>query len=145
MANRFHIAIAAGDLTIALGFYCDILGCSMGNSEDSWADVDFWGNELTLHATDPASYDFKAHLHNVDEEMVVVPHFGVHLNSVDFHLAKQRLQDAGIEYLSPPYTRFEDSDLEQETFFIEDPNHNVIELKTMKMPDALFKDSNNSL
>ena len=57
MVSRFHLAIPAGDLDKAINFYCEILGCSRGNSEfkypDAWADINFWGNELTLHATEP--------------------------------------------------------------------------------------------
>ena len=55
MENRFHLAIPAGDLDKAIKFYCDVLGCERGNAEfkypDAWADINFWGNELTLHAT----------------------------------------------------------------------------------------------
>ena len=57
MTNRFHLAIQAGDLESAIYFYCDVLGCTRGKAEfkypDAWADINFWGNELTLHATDP--------------------------------------------------------------------------------------------
>ena len=35
-------------------------------------------------------------------------------------------------FLDKPYTRFADSDYQQETFFVEDPNYNVLEIKSMK-------------
>jgi len=35
-----------------------------------------------------------------------------------------------INYIDKPYTRFEGTEFEQNTFFIEDPNGNVLELKT---------------
>ena len=51
MINRFHLAIPAGDLDKAIKFYCDVLGCRRGKAEfkypDAWADINFWGNELT--------------------------------------------------------------------------------------------------
>ena len=56
MENRFHLAIPAGDLDKAIKFYCDTLGCSRGNAEfkypDAWVDINFWGNELTLHSSE---------------------------------------------------------------------------------------------
>ena len=56
MSNRFHLALPAGNLDVAKEFYCGLLGCEQGNEEindqDSWVDVNFWGNELTLHETD---------------------------------------------------------------------------------------------
>ena len=37
-----------------------------------------------------------------------------------------------------PYRRFKGDKYEQETFFIADPNNNVLEIKTMMNPDVLF-------
>ena len=77
MGTRFHLAIPAGDLDKAIKFYCDVLGCERGNAEfkypDAWADINFWGNELTLHATDPNKKNISER-HNVDMGNVTVPH-----------------------------------------------------------------------
>ena len=48
--NCFHLAVPCGDLEVAKKFYSEALGCRLDNSAQEWADVDFWGNELTLHA-----------------------------------------------------------------------------------------------
>ena len=141
MANTFHLAIPAGDLHNALYFYCNILGCTKGNSEikppDSWCDINFWGNELTLHATSPGCKQ-TGERHNVDMGNVHVPHFGVHLSREDFDALKERLAEHNVKYVDEPYIRFKDTELEQETMFIEDPNGNALEIKTMINPDALF-------
>ena len=42
------------------------------------------------------------------------------------------------DYLDKPYLRFEGDSREQETFFIEDPSGNVLEIKTMFDPSTLF-------
>ena len=92
--NRFHLAIPAGDLDVAIKFYCDVLGCKRGKAEfkypDAWIDINFWGNELTLHATDPKEKN-NGERHNVDMGNVSVPHFGVHLNAETFKNLKERL------------------------------------------------------
>ena len=59
--------------------------------------------------------------HDVDMGQVPVPHFGVHLKKDVFNK---------INFIDKPYTRFEGTEFEQNTFFIEDPNGNVLELKT---------------
>ena len=91
MVSRFHLAIPAGDLDKAINFYCEILGCARGNSEfkypDAWADINFWGNELTLHATEPNEKNISER-HNVDMGNVTVPHFGVHLDADTFEKLK---------------------------------------------------------
>ncbi len=142
MTSRFHLAIPAGDLDVAIKFYCEELGCERGKAEfkypDAWADINFWGNELTLHATDPGK-KITAERHNVDMGNVTVPHFGVHISAEDFANLKERLAEHKIKYIDEPYVRFEGTELEQETMFIADPYGNAMEIKTMKNPDMLWR------
>ena len=137
MSNCLHLAIPAGDLKVTTAFYCDVLGCKTGNSEEGkWVDIDFWGNELTLHQSVERLPTVR---HDVDMGAVAVPHFGIHLSESDFNDLKARIEHAGVEYLDKPYRRFIGDEFEQETFFIEDPNGNVLEMKTMVNPEVLFK------
>ena len=139
MAKTFHLAIPVEDLDKAIEFYCNVLGCKRGNSEDkppnSWCDIDFWGNELTLHAS---SCTQNSETHGVDMGMVLVPHFGVHLDAEEFKSLKEKIIQENVEFVNEPYIRFEGDVLEQETMFIKDPSGNILELKTMINPDALF-------
>mgnify|MGYP000080978183 CR=1 FL=1 len=137
MSNCLHLAIPVGDLNLAKKFYCDVLGCKTGNSEEGlWVDIDFWGNELTLHQSEERIPQVR---HNVDMGAVVVPHFGIHLPESEFQALVKRIEAAGIPYLDKPYRRFVGNKYEQETFFVEDPNGNVLEMKTMVNPNLLFK------
>lgn len=136
MSAVLHLAIPAGSLKKTLPFYTDVLGCKTGNSEDGrWVDVNFWGNELTLHESEEKLPNVR---HDVDMGAVLVPHFGIHLTQDDFDALKGRIADAGLEYIDDPYRRFKGDIYEQETFFIADPNQNVLEIKTMKHPEVLF-------
>ena len=76
-----------------------------GNSEfkypDAWADINFWGNELTLHASDPDKKNINER-HNVDMGNVTVPHFGVHLDSKTFEKLKKRLIEKKLNLLILP-------------------------------------------
>ena len=82
MSRPFHLAIPAGDLDIATSFYQNILGCKLGNREEGkWVDVDFWGNELTLHKTHTK---LPKERHDVDMGSVSIPHFGAHLDKEVF-------------------------------------------------------------
>ena len=130
MSNPFHLAVPAGDLGVATKFYVDVLGCKLGNREEGkWVDVDFWGNELTLHRTEMKLPNER---HDVDMGNVPVPHFGVHLKKDVFNKIKENLKVNNIKYLDEPYTRFKGRKEEQETFFIEDPHGNILELKTLQ-------------
>ena len=130
MSSPFHLAVPAGDLGVATKFYVDVLGCKLGNKEEGkWVDVDFWGNELTLHKTEMKLPNER---HDVDMGNVPVPHFGVHLKKEVFNKIKENLKANNIKYLDEPYTRFKGRKEEQETFFIEDPHGNILELKTLQ-------------
>jgi len=141
MAKTFHLAIPVEDLDKAIEFYCNVLGCKKGNSEDnssdSWCDIDFWGNELTLHAS---SCTQNSETHDVDMGTVLIPHFGVHLDAEEFRSLRGKLEQdwKNVEFVDEPYVRFKGDVLEQETMFIKDPSGNIMELKTMVNPDALF-------
>ena len=126
--NCFHLAIPCGDLEKAKHFYNEILGCRLDNSAQEWADVDFWGNELTLHASEKKQENER---HDVDMGNVSVPHFGVHLTRKDFDALKTRIKEKDVKYYDEPYLRFKDTKYEQETFFIVDPNNNILEIKTL--------------
>ena len=98
--------------------------------------INFWGNELTLHETKTKQVRER---HDVDMGDVCVPHFGVHLEAKDFAEVKKRIEASEIDYFDNPYRRFVGSKFEQETFFVEDPNGNVLEIKTMSNPEILFE------
>lgn len=136
MSAIVHLAIPAGDLATTVKFYTDVFGCTLGNGEDCrWVDVNFWGNELTLHQSEEQLPNVR---HDVDMGAVLVPHFGIHLTQEDFDNLKERIAAAGLEYIDKPYRRFAGDKYEQETFFIADPNNNILEIKTMKNPEVLF-------
>ena len=130
MSNPFHLALPAGDIDNTLKFYTEVLGCKIGNREkDKWVDIDFWGNELTLHQT---KMKLPRERHSVDMGNVPIPHFGVHLEKSIFNRIRSNLKYNNIDFIDKPYTRFEGTKFEQNTFFIEDPNGNVLELKTFE-------------
>ena len=129
--NCFHLAVPCGDLEVAKKFYSETLGCRLDNSAQEWADVDFWGNELTLHSSTPRkAKNVDMNRHDVAMGNVVVPHFGVHLEMDQYKQVRENvLNNNG--FLDKPYIRFEGTDYQQETFFVKDPNENILEIKTL--------------
>ena len=63
MSSTFHLAIPVTSIEQAEKFYCDLLGCKKGNYEEGkWQDINFWGNELTLHEADHALPNERHHV-----------------------------------------------------------------------------------
>jgi extradiol dioxygenase family protein len=137
-SNRFHLAIAVKSIEESKEFYCDLMGCVAGDYEEGrWQDINFWGNELTLHHGPDEVANKKRH--DVDMGTVSVPHFGAHLKEDEFFALKDRIEASEkFNYYDEPYRRFINKDREQETFFIQDPSGNVLEIKTMVNPETLW-------
>ena len=49
----------------------------------------------------------------------------------DFDSLKSRLKEKNVKYYDEPYLRFKGTKYEQETFFVKDPNENILEIKTL--------------
>ena len=137
-SNRFHLAIAVKSIEESKEFYCDLMGCVAGDYEEGrWQDINFWGNELTLHHGPDEVASKKRH--DVDMGTVSVPHFGAQLKEDEFFALKDRIEASKkFNYYDEPYRRFINKDREQETFFIQDPSGNVLEIKTMVNPETLW-------
>jgi len=129
----FHLAIEGGDLETTLPFYTELLERELGPFEPGlWQDIDFWENELTLHQTVPRRHkDPDRKRHEVDMGAVCVPHFGIHLSMSQWAYFKNKIEKE-YGFLDEPIIRFEGTDRQQATFFIEDPNFNVIEIKSVQ-------------
>jgi uncharacterized protein len=132
---RFHLAIAVDDLDAARHFYGVILDCPEGRSDPTWVDWDLYGHQLVTHLA-PTSGD--AATNPVDDHDVPVPHFGLLLETEQFHALATRLRDAGIEFVIAPYLRFEDQPGEQWTMFVRDPAGNALEFKAFADDAAVF-------
>ena len=113
-------------------WYQEVLGCKLDMAEkDLWQDIDFWGNELTLHKSLPRKMKGpERHRHDVDMGNVCIPHFGINLKIDQYQKVSKSVLEHGV-FLDEPYVRFEGTDYQQETFFVEDPNLNVLEIKHM--------------
>ena len=63
----------------------------------------------------------------------IVPHLGIHLPLDEYQRVKASVASS-VGFVDKPYIRFEDTEYQQETFFVEDPNFNVLEIKSMVKP-----------
>jgi extradiol dioxygenase family protein len=54
----------------------------------------------------------------------------IYLEKILMLLSKD-LKDNGTKYYDEPYLRFKGTKYEQETFFVKDPNENILEIKTL--------------
>ena len=135
MKSLFHLAFNVTDLVQARRFYGDTLGCKEGRSTDTWVDFDFFGHQISMHLGQPFATEATGH---VGEHWVPMPHFGVILQSTDWHTLAARLKQAHTAFVIEPHLRFAGQPGEQWTMFFLDPFGNPIEVKGFESLDALY-------
>ncbi len=135
MPHPFHIAYHVTDLDEARRFYGRVLNCTEGRSTETWVDFDFFGHQISLHLGEPFA---TAATGKVGDHMVPMPHLGVVLPLEDWQVLRERLEDAGTEWVLAPSVRFEGEPGEQWTMFFRDPAGNPLEVKGFARMDQVF-------
>jgi extradiol dioxygenase family protein len=135
----FHIAFPVNDLAAARRFYGEVLGCPEGRSSERWIDFDLFGHQIVAHLRPGAATSAAPPQHNVvDGHDVPIPHFGVVLAMDQWKQLRDRLTQAGVEFVIEPYVRFEGQVGEQATMFLLDPAGNALEFKAFDDLSQLF-------
>ena len=134
----FHLAIPVNNVEECRKFYREVLGCSEGRSSDHWVDFNFFGHQLVIHFKKKENARAIPDSNPVDGKDVPIPHFGVVLQWEVFQDFAKTLQKKQIDFVIPPYIRFEGKVGEQATMFFRDPSGNALEFKAFKNPAQLF-------
>lgn len=134
--SPFHLAIPVDDVAKARAFYTQTLNFEEGRSSDHWVDYNFFGHQLVIHYK--PKQETEIYTNPVDGKDVPVPHFGVVLDWEQFWEFADNLKAAHIEFIIPPYIRFEGEVGEQATLFFKDPCGNALEFKSFKDMTQLF-------
>ena len=131
----FHLAFPVHDLEQARAFYGGLLGCAEGRSSDEWIDFDFYGHQIVPHLSSDAGDRAS---NPVDGHDVPIPHFGAVLEMADWEALRDRLVEAGVEFIIEPTVRFRGKPGEQATMFFRDPSGNALEMKAFADDAMLF-------
>jgi extradiol dioxygenase family protein len=125
MNNRyiFHLSIPVSDLDAAKRFYVDVLGAAIGRESDEWLDVLLWGHQITPQRR-PSEV--------LPLEQQGKRHFGVVLPWSEWERLADHLKSMSTSFLSEPEVLLKGTPQEQAKFYLTDPSHNIIEIKTYR-------------
>ncbi len=132
----FHLAFPVKDLKTTRDFYEELLGCSVGRTDNRWIDFNFWGAQITAHLVDEDEGSEPTNA--VDGKNVPVRHFGAILKWDEWETLSRKLKEHKMEFIIEPYIRFKGEAGEQATMFFLDPSGNAIEFKSFKDFDMIF-------
>lgn len=124
-----HLALPVRDLVESIDFYVDALGCRLGRARDRFADVWFYGMQLTLQELPDQV---------LSVETLGVRHFGVTLAADDLSALLSRLEARPVQWASRVTTDYAGTPKEQTKAKVFDPSGNTIEIKTYVDPEAAF-------
>lgn len=125
MLPILHLSVAVRDLSESVDFYVESLGCRLGRVREDFADVWFYGMQLTLHARPDQVLPAARH---------GVRHFGVTLDAEELHAMVAKLESRNVPFVSALSTDYLGTAREQTKAKVVDPSGNVIELKTYVDP-----------
>ena len=134
--SPFHLAFPVNDLKSTRKFYEELLGCSVGRTDERWIDFNFWGNQITAHLVDEPDPGNTAN--QVDGKKVPVKHFGAILPMEEWEQLAEKLKAHSTNFIIEPYVRFKGEVGEQATMFFLDPSGNAIEFKSFKDFNQIF-------
>jgi hypothetical protein len=120
-----HLSIPVRDLDASTDFYVETLGCRLGRVRDTFADIWFYGMQVTLHERPELV---------MSPEASGVRHFGVTLSADDMKALIARATARDVVFASVVSTDHAGTAREQTKAKIFDPSGNVIEIKTYVDP-----------
>jgi extradiol dioxygenase family protein len=121
----FHLAIPVYDLDAAQEFYVGALGCKLARRYADRITVDFFGDQLVCHLTDPPPVTGPA-----AEPSLYPRHFGVTFREArDFDAVHELCVQRKLELFADVSVRFEGLVEAHRTFVLRDPSDNLVEFK----------------
>ncbi len=136
MPALFHLAFPVTDISQTKEFYIDGLGCVSGRENNHALILNLYGHQLVAHVT-------KEPL--VSPRGIYPRHFGLIFTlAEEWQELLQRSQQRQLLFREEPKNRFVNTPLEHNTFFLEDPFHNLMEFKYYRYETAIFHPSDSA-
>lgn len=134
MTILFHLAFPAYDFKSTIDFYVGKLGCQLGRQSEHAIIFKLASHQIVAHKVDEQP---------LLQEGIYPRHFGlIFINKNEFEDFVQHLNQQGVNYEIPLKTRFSNTMIEHQSFFLKDPSNNLLEFKYYRDPTAIFGQQN---
>lgn len=133
---QFHLALPCSNIEETREFYVDIIKAKLGRNTEKWLDINLYGNQLTFTQAGHFNFDFKNY--KLDDFVLPSFHFGVIVPVEIWGELYGRLFKMDLE-VTTEATFMMDRIGEHLSFFVQDPNGYMLEFKSFKNIDEIFK------
>lgn len=136
-ANRnFHLSLPCLNLQETIDFYKTYFKCKLGRQFIGWADINLYGNEITF--VQAGEFEFKFNNYQLDKSLLPSFHFGIVLDKSDWNKILKHIKDTD-QNLFTPSEYFVGQVGHHKSYFVEDPNGYMVELKCFENSNEIFK------
>lgn len=130
-----HLSIPIRELSSALTFYRDLLGCTATRVQEDRIDFEFFGHHLVAQLSPIESAHRSV---NIGEDQYPLRHFGIVVEAEVYAAMLARLQGGQVPFAMEPKRIFVGTPREQSVFLVLDPSGNALEVKGMDQPQDVF-------
>jgi extradiol dioxygenase family protein len=126
----FHLAFPIHDFELAKAFYLDQLGCKLGRESEHAVIFQLADHQIVGHKIEELP---------PRQETIYPRHFGlIFLKKTEFDRFIQQLNAKQVPFEFALKTRYPNTKIEHQTFFLRDPSNNLLEFKYYTYPTAIF-------
>ena len=136
METSFHISLPCLSIAETKRFYTNSIGVSLGRTAKTWVDVNLFEHQVTFIKAE--KFNFNSPNYIFEGHILPSFHFGVIVNQDLWNGIFERLKQTHLDVVNQ-ITFLRDKPGEQSSFFIKDPNDYMLEFKTFKSPEDIFK------
>lgn len=130
MDTLFHLAFPIHDIALAKDFYHHQLGFALGRESEHALILNFDNHQIVAHKIDSIL---------PVQEGIYPRHFGlIFREQVEFDAFIAKLNAHNVPFEIPVKTRFKDTRIEHQSFFLKDPSNNLLEFKYYRYASAIF-------
>ncbi|MDY7393620.1 bleomycin resistance protein [Aureibaculum sp. 2210JD6-5] len=136
MNAPFHLSLPCLDIEATKKFYVDRLGADLGRIAQNWLDINLFGNQITF--TKSGKFDFSFQNYSFEGKILPSFHYGIIVSNDVWEKLYAKVTAQQIEVFEE-ITFLKDKKGEHTSFFVKDPNDYMVEFKTFKNNEDVFK------
>ena len=135
MKTSFHMSLPCLSVKETKNFY-ESIGASLGRTTQSWVDINLFGHQITFIKA--GKFNFSNPNYVFEGKILPSFHFGVIVDFKTWNDVYSKLKNQDLELVEQT-TFLKDTIGEHTSFFVKDPNDYMLEFKSFKNPEDVFK------
>ena len=136
MDTSFHMSLPCLSVKTTKNFYIDNIGASIGRLTQNWVDINLFGHQLTFIKAE--KFNFNNPNYVFEGKILPSFHFGVIVEEKILRSMYAKLNELNLEVVADA-TFLKGKTGEHLSFFIKDPNDYMLEFKSFKVSEDIFK------